>query len=55
MNDIARPFKVVRTDRELEMQRVDTALRRRGPPRAAARRHAAGRPGAARWRTPTCC
>ena len=30
MNDVARPFKVVRTDRELEMQRVDAALRDAG-------------------------
>ena len=29
-DDIARPFKVVRTDRELEMQRVDAALRDAG-------------------------
>ena len=30
MHDIARPFKVVRTDRELEMQRVDAVLREAG-------------------------
>ena len=29
-HDIARTFKVVRTDRELEMQRVDAALRDAG-------------------------
>ena len=56
MNDLPAPFKVVRTDRELEMPRVDAR---------AARRPAAGwcccptaRPRTswrARWPTPTCC